>query len=173
MRIAQSSLVPGQSICRFVVDTFGFPFCQRLWDLTKRHCDGRHGVWHSGRHGVGHGGRHCNALRWTRWTTWWPTIKKCDINSFIEIQFSERVGHGGWLIGPKLFLPEAYPACAFSKFCDYIKWALFTFYIKLFTTQWWWWRLWWNESKHFLLNRLWSTHSIESFKFQERWDFIL
>ena len=36
MRIAQSSLVPGQSLCRFVVDTFGFPFCQRLWDLTKR-----------------------------------------------------------------------------------------------------------------------------------------
>ena len=24
-------------------------------------------------------------------------------------QFGERVGHGGWLIGPKPFRPEAYP----------------------------------------------------------------
>ena len=33
----------------------------------------------------------------------------------MEIQFGERVGHGGWLIGPKYFRPEAYPACASSK----------------------------------------------------------
>ena len=33
-----------------------------------------------------------------------------DININMEIQFRERVGHGGWLIGPKLFRPEAYPA---------------------------------------------------------------
>ena len=26
-----------------------------------------------------------------------------------------RVGHKGWLIGPKLFQPEAYPDCASSK----------------------------------------------------------
>ena len=41
-----------------------------------------------------------------------------DIN--MEIQFGERVGHGGWLIGPKLFRPKAYPACASSKLCEFI-----------------------------------------------------
>ena len=35
-------------------------------------------------------------------------------------QFGERVGHGGWLIRPKLFRPEAYPACASSKLCEFI-----------------------------------------------------
>ena len=28
-----------------------------------------------------------------------------DIKINMEIQFGERVGHGGWLIGPKLFRP--------------------------------------------------------------------
>ena len=42
-----------------------------------------------------------------------------DININMEIQFGERVGHGGWLIGPKLLRPEAYPACAFSKLCEF------------------------------------------------------
>ena len=32
---------------------------------------------------------------------------KIDIHINMEIQFGERVGHGGWLIGPKLFRPEA------------------------------------------------------------------
>ena len=41
-----------------------------------------------------------------------------DIN--MEIQFGERVGHGGWLIGPKLFQSKAYPACASSKLCEFI-----------------------------------------------------
>ena len=40
-----------------------------------------------------------------------------DINIYIdinmEIQFVERVGHGG-------FRPEAYPACASSKLCEFI-----------------------------------------------------
>ena len=44
-----------------------------------------------------------------------------DIDINIEIQFGERVGHGGWLIGPKLFRPKPlYPACASSKLCDFI-----------------------------------------------------
>ena len=38
-------------------------------------------------------------------------MKIIDIDINIEIQFGERVGHGGWLIGPKLSQPEAYPAC--------------------------------------------------------------
>ena len=38
----------------------------------------------------------------------------------MEIQFGERVDHGGWLIGPKLFRPEAYPACSSSKLCEFI-----------------------------------------------------
>ena len=33
----------------------------------------------------------------------------------MEIQFGERVGHRGCLIGPKPFLPKAYPACTSSK----------------------------------------------------------
>ena len=28
-----------------------------------------------------------------------------------DTQFGERVGHGGWLIGPKLSRPKAYPTC--------------------------------------------------------------
>ena len=43
-----------------------------------------------------------------------------DIDIDIEIQFGKRVGHGGWLIRPKLFQPEACPACAFSKLCEFI-----------------------------------------------------
>ena len=38
-----------------------------------------------------------------------------DFNINMEIQFGERVGHEGWLIEPKLFRPEAYPAWASSK----------------------------------------------------------
>ena len=33
-------------------------------------------------------------------------------------QFGERVGHGGWLIGSKLFLPEA---CAVFELCEFIR----------------------------------------------------
>ena len=35
-------------------------------------------------------------------------------------QFGERVGHGGWLIGPKLFRPQAYPTYASSLRVNYI-----------------------------------------------------
>ena len=35
--------------------------------------------------------------------------KEMDIDINMGIQFGERVGHGGWLIGPKLFRPEALP----------------------------------------------------------------
>ena len=39
----------------------------------------------------------------------------------MEIQFGERVGHGGWLIGSKLFRPEPYPpTCVSSKLCEFI-----------------------------------------------------
>ena len=33
--------------------------------------------------------------------------KNIAINIKLEIQFGEGVGHGGWLIGYKLFRPEA------------------------------------------------------------------
>ena len=36
------------------------------------------------------------------------------------LQFGERVGHGGGLIGTKLVWPKAHPACAFSKLCKFI-----------------------------------------------------
>ena len=45
-----------------------------------------------------------------------------DIDINMEIQFGERVGHGGWLIGPKLFRPKAYASCASSKLCKFIVW---------------------------------------------------
>ena len=38
----------------------------------------------------------------------------------MEIQFGERVGHGGWLIRPKLFRTKAYPACVSSKLCKFV-----------------------------------------------------
>ena len=40
-----------------------------------------------------------------------------DIN--MEIRFGERVGHGGWLIGPNLFRPKACPAFACSSFASF------------------------------------------------------
>ena len=43
-----------------------------------------------------------------------------EVDMETKIQFGERVGHGGWLIRPKLFQPEACPACAFSKLCEFI-----------------------------------------------------
>ena len=46
--------------------------------------------------------------------------KKIDIDINMEIQFGERVGHMGWLIGPKLFDPKQYPACVSSKLCEFI-----------------------------------------------------
>ena len=33
-------------------------------------------------------------------------------------------GYGCWLIGPKLFRPEAYPACVSSKLCEFIFWKI-------------------------------------------------
>ena len=48
--------------------------------------------------------------------------KVADIDIDMEIQFGERVGHGGWLIGPKLFDP----ACASSQLCEF-----FSFYFRL------------------------------------------
>ena len=46
--------------------------------------------------------------------------KVADIEINMEIQLVEGVGHGGWLIGPKLCRSEAYPACASSKLCEFI-----------------------------------------------------
>ena len=58
---------------------------------------GRHRGEHGGRHGDGHGGQHRHRYR-----------------------HRERVCHGVWLIGPKLFRPEAYSASASSKLCEFI-----------------------------------------------------
>ena len=46
--------------------------------------------------------------------------EKIDIDINTEIQFGERFGHGGWLIGPKLFRPLAYLTCVSSKLCKFI-----------------------------------------------------
>ena len=88
-----STLVSPSSVgCRpSVHKSFGFPFCQRLWALTKRRDDiavsdmvadtaaDMHGGAQGGRQGGHHGGRHG---RWQKkeffsWLTfccaWWPT----------------------------------------------------------------------------------------------------
>ena len=36
-----------------------------------------------------------------------------DININIDMEIQLRVGHGGWLIGPKPFLPEAFTRLAY------------------------------------------------------------
>ena len=48
-------------------------------------------------------------------------VADIEVNMEKEIQFGERVGHGGWLTGPKLIQSETYPACASSKLCEFIK----------------------------------------------------
>ena len=53
--------------------------------------------------------------------------EKIDIDINTEIQFGERFGHGGWLVWPKLFRPEAYSACASSSFAS----LFFLFKLKL------------------------------------------
>ena len=37
----------------------------------------------------------------------------------MEIQFGERFGHGGWLIGFKLFRLNAYPTFMSSMLCEF------------------------------------------------------
>ena len=46
--------------------------------------------------------------------------KKGHAISRQKVQFGEIVGHGGWLIGPKLFRPEAYLLCVSSKLSELI-----------------------------------------------------
>ena len=59
-------------------------------------------------------------------------IKKIDIDINMEIHCRARVGHGGWLIGPQLFQPKAYPACASSRLCEFIfQLHLFSFVLSL------------------------------------------
>ena len=48
-----------------------------------------------------------------------------------KVKFGERVGHGGWLIGPKLFLPEAYPTCVSSKLYEFIDVPATIFFLSL------------------------------------------
>ena len=45
-------------------------------------------------------------------------------------QFGERVGHRGWLIGPKFFRPKAYPTCMSSKLCEFIEEEVYHFILK-------------------------------------------
>ena len=43
-------------------------------------------------------------------------VADIEVDMEKEIEFGERVGHGGWLIGPKLLRPEAFP----YKLCEFI-----------------------------------------------------
>ena len=47
-------------------------------------------------------------------------VADINIDTNMEIKFGEKVGHGGWLIRPKLFPPVAYPTCVSSKLCEFI-----------------------------------------------------
>ena len=71
--------------------------------------------------------------------------KKIDIDINMEIQFGERVSHGGWLIGPKLFDPKLTrlahllsfaslfsPECLNRRLGSFACWAPLT--IRVFTT---------------------------------------
>ena len=68
----------------------------------------------------------------TWWPAWWPTwgsTKKLFLADMeLDMVTDKEVdkvanmvaGYGNWLIGPKLFRPEAYPACTFSNLCEFI-----------------------------------------------------
>ena len=38
----------------------------------------------------------------------------------MEVDKVADIGHGAWLIAPKLFQPDAYLACASPKLCEFI-----------------------------------------------------
>ena len=145
-----SSTYPCQSVppySRYVSHFFGFPFCQCLWTLAKRRDDivvadmvadivadmkvdkvvdkkkerNKKKKWPTWSWTWWPRWRKTRwpILRWTRWPTSTSTLTTSnDIN--IDIQFGERIGHRGWENGPKLFRPEAYPACGSSKLCKFI-----------------------------------------------------
>ena len=46
------------------------------------------------------------------------------------IQYGKRVGHGGWLIGHKLFQLEALPAYPASKLCEFILFPVGCFFVR-------------------------------------------
>ena len=48
-------------------------------------------------------------------------VADIDVDINMEFQIGEIVGHGGWLIGSKLFRPKAFPACASSKLYEFIR----------------------------------------------------
>ena len=49
-----------------------------------------------------------------------------NININMEIQFGERVGHGSWLIGPKLFWPGLHILLSFASLFILDIWVLFS-----------------------------------------------
>ena len=55
--------------------------------------------------GTFYAGRHGGQKKWNQHQHWNPIW---------------RVGHGGWLIGPILFWPEAYPTCVSFKLSEFI-----------------------------------------------------
>ena len=104
----------GPSVRPSIRHTFRFPFCQRLWDLTKRQDDivvadivadmvvdmevhmladmevDKEADWAADK----------NKKKKRQTWSWTST----SIN--MEVQFGKRVGQGGWLIGSKLFWPN-------------------------------------------------------------------
>ena len=83
---------PGLSVFHY---SFGFPFSQRPWDLTKR---------------------------WEDMVVADMVADKKREKADMELDMVADMvaGYGCWLIGPKLFRPEAYPTCVSSKLWEFI-----------------------------------------------------
>ena len=64
-----------------------------------------------GRHGGGHGGRH--------------EVEKVADKGHTKKKKrgmqADKKSNLGWLIGPKLFRPQAYPICVSSKLCGHFR----------------------------------------------------
>ena len=58
-------------------------------------------------------------------------VADINININMEIQFGERVGHGGCLIGPRRFRPQVYPYCASFKLCEFILFQILPILLEL------------------------------------------
>ena len=71
---------------------------------NKNNNGDQHGGGQGGRQGGRHGGQHGGRQKKLRVPNLARRRKK-------GTHFGERVGHGGWLIGPKISRPKAYPTC--------------------------------------------------------------
>ena len=85
---------PGTSICRFIRHTFGFPFCQRLWALTKRRDD------------IVVADMELDMVADMEVDKVYDKVADMVADKEVDKLADMVAGHGCCLIGPKLFRPE-------------------------------------------------------------------